>query len=189
MERQRYLVCITGASGAIYGLQTIRRLKELGHEVHLIVTKWGLKTLQFETGKTLDDIRKEVDAVYDESDLAAAPASGSYPLDGVIIVPCSMKTLAGVAHGFADNLVLRAADCTLKEKRRLILVIREAPYNLIHIRNMESVTEAGGVILPASPAFWHRPKTIEDLVDSIVQRAVRLLTGGRTDSIEWHGDL
>ncbi|MCF2136818.1 MAG: UbiX family flavin prenyltransferase [Candidatus Thorarchaeota archaeon] len=188
MNNHRYLVCITGASGAIYGVRTIRALKQLGHEVHVIVTKWGARTLQYEMNLSIDDLVKEVDVVYDETDLSAGPASGSFPLDGVVIVPCSMKTLAGVAQGFTDNLVTRAADCAMKERRRLLLVMRETPLNLIHIRNMERVTEAGGIVLPASPAFWHRPRTIEDLVDSVVERVLIHLDAIQTPQNSWNGE-
>ncbi|MHA1771635.1 MAG: UbiX family flavin prenyltransferase [Candidatus Thorarchaeota archaeon] len=188
MSNRRYLVCITGASGAIYGVRTIRALKQLGHEVHAIITRWGARTLQYEMDLSTDNIKEEVDVVYDETDLSAGPASGSFPLDGVVIVPCSMKTLAGIAQGFADNLVTRAADCALKERRRLLLVVRETPINLIHIRNMEQVTEAGGIILPASPAFWHRPRTIENLVDSVVERILIHLDAMQSLENSWSGE-
>ncbi len=189
MNGQRFLVAITGASGAVYGVRTIRALKQLDHEVHLILSKWGAKTLQYETGITSTQLEKEVDAFYDEEDLSAGPASGSFPLSGMVIVPCSMKTLAGVANGIADNLIARAADCTLKERRHLVLVVREAPYNLIHIRNMEKVTEAGATVLPASPAFWHRPKSIEELVDSVVERILIHLGATATPTTTWEGTI
>jgi 4-hydroxy-3-polyprenylbenzoate decarboxylase len=112
--RRKILVCITGASGAVYGVHLIRQLKGLGHEVHLLVTKWGEVTLKHETGMSVEDLEKEAHKRYHEQDLTAGPASGSFPLDAVAIVPCSMKTLAGIAHGYADNLVARAADCAIK---------------------------------------------------------------------------
>ncbi|MFX1261699.1 MAG: UbiX family flavin prenyltransferase [Promethearchaeota archaeon] len=184
---KRILVCITGASGTIYGVDLIRQLKALGHEVHLVVTKWGEATLKHETGLTAESLGKEVDRVYPENNLAAGPASGSFPLDAVAIVPCSMKTLAGIAHGYADNLVARAADCALKERRKLVIVPRETPLNLIHIRNMAAVTEAGAVVMPASPAFWHRPKRIEDLVGSLVERIAVHLGALDKPTNEWTG--
>lgn len=178
---------MTGASGSIYGLRLVRTLKRLGHEVHLIVSKWGAETLFDETGTTAEQLAVEVDAVYDETDLSAGPASGSFRLDSMAIVPCSMKTLAGIAHGYADNLIARAADCFLKERRTLVLVPRETPLNLIHIRNMELVTEAGAIVLPASPAFWHRPDTVEELVDSVVDRVLVHMQVIAKPTIEWTG--
>jgi 4-hydroxy-3-polyprenylbenzoate decarboxylase len=185
---KRILVCITGASGTIYGVDLIRQLKALGHEVHLVVTKWGEATLKHETGLTAEALGKEVDKAYREDNLAAGPASGSFPLDAVAIVPCSMKTLAGIAHGYADNLVARAADCALKERRKLVIVPRETPLNLIHIRNMAVVTEAGAVVMPACPAFWHRPEKIEDLVGSLVDRIMVHLGALEKPSEEWTGE-
>jgi 4-hydroxy-3-polyprenylbenzoate decarboxylase len=185
--KKRVLVCMTGASGAIYGIRLLRALKSEGHEVHLIVSKWGEETLKYETGLTGTDLGKEADFTYSESDLAAGPASGSFPIDSVVIVPCSMKTLAGVAHGYADNLVARAADCALKERRKLILVPRESPLNLIQIKNMALVTEAGAIVIPASPAFWSKPKTIEDLVDSVIERILSHIGINQDSAAKWSG--
>jgi len=181
------LVCLTGASGSIYGLKLVRALKRLGHEVHLVVSKWGADTLLHETDVTVEQLGAEVDTVYDEHDLSAGPASGSFHLDSMAVVPCSMKTLAGIAHGYADNLITRAADCCLKERKTLVLVPRETPLNLIHIRNMELVTEAGAIVLPASPAFWHKPDTVEELVDSIVDRILVHMHVIAKPTIEWKG--
>ncbi len=185
---KKILVCITGASGAVYGVHLIRQLKALGHEVHLVVTKWGEATLKHETGLSAATLGKDAYKTYREDELAAGPASGSFPLDAVAIVPCSMKTMAGIAHGYADNLVARAADCALKERRMLVIVPRETPLNLIHIRNMAAVTEAGAVVMPASPAFWHRPETVDDLVNSLVERIMVHLGVLEKPSIEWTGD-
>ncbi|MHA1909129.1 MAG: UbiX family flavin prenyltransferase [Candidatus Thorarchaeota archaeon] len=186
--KKRVLVCLTGASGAIYGFKVVRALKELGHEVHLIISKWGKKTLEFELDMQPEALENVADCVYDETDLTAGPASGSYRLDSMIIAPCSMKTLAGIAHGYADNLIARAADCSLKEKRPLVLLVRETPMNLIHIRNLAQVTEAGAVVFPASPAFWHKPKTIDELVDSLVDRMLTHLKAKSKAEIEWQGE-
>lgn len=188
LNKKRVFVGITGASGAIYGVRLVRALKSEGHEVHLVVSKWGTETLKYELGIDVDSLTSEVDKSYSEDDLAAGPASGSYPLDAVVIIPCSMKTLAGIAHGYADNLISRAADCALKERRKLILVPRETPLNLIQIRNMASVTEAGAILIPASPAFWHRPKSIEELVDSVVDRVLAHLTSRRDTAATWTGE-
>ncbi len=188
LNKKRVFVGITGASGAIYGVRFVRALKSEGHEVHLVVSKWGAETLKYELGIDVDLLSSEVDKIYNEDELAAGPASGSYPLDAVVIIPCSMKTLAGIAHGYADNLIARAADCALKERRKLILVPRETPLNLVHIRNMASVTEAGAILIPASPAFWHRPKSIEELVDSVVDRVLAHLTSRRDTAATWTGE-
>ncbi|MFW9958719.1 MAG: UbiX family flavin prenyltransferase [Candidatus Odinarchaeota archaeon] len=188
MNKKRIFVGITGASGAIYGVRLVRALKSEGHEVHLVVSKWGAETLKYELGIDADTLGHEVDKFYNEQDLASGPASGSYPLDAVVVIPCSMKTLAGIAHGYADNLIARAADCALKERRKLILVPRETPLNLVHIQNMKSVTEAGAILIPASPAFWHKPKSIEELVDSIVDRVLSHLTTRRDSAATWTGE-
>ncbi|MHA2002465.1 MAG: UbiX family flavin prenyltransferase [Candidatus Thorarchaeota archaeon] len=185
---KRILVCITGASGTIYGVDLVRQLNALGHEVHLIVTKWGEETLKHETGLSSETLGKEVHKTYREDNLAAGPASGSFPLDAIAIVPCSMKTLAGIAHGYADNLVARAADCALKERRKLVIVPRETPLNLIHLRNMAAVTEAGAVVMPASPAFWHRPESVDELVSSLVERIMVHLGALEKPSNEWTGE-
>ncbi len=188
MRKKRIFVGITGASGAIYGVRLIKALKSQGHEVHLVVSKWGVETLTYETGLDVKALIAKVDKVYDENDQTAGPASGSFHLDAIVIIPCSMKTLAGIAHGYADNLITRAADCALKERRKLVLVPRESPLNLIHIRNMETVTQAGAIVIPASPAFWHKPKTIEDLVDSIVDRVLSHISSSRDSAAIWSGE-
>jgi 4-hydroxy-3-polyprenylbenzoate decarboxylase len=186
--KKRVLVCLTGASGAIYGVRLLRALKSNGHEVHLIVSKWGEETLKYETGINTEILIKEADFSYNEYDLAAGPASGTFPIDSMVVIPCSMKTLAGIAHGYADNLIARAADCSLKERRTLILVPRESPYNLTHIRNMATVTETGGIIIPASPAFWAKPKTIEELVDSVTERVLSHLGISNAKQATWTGE-
>ncbi len=186
--KKRVLVCLTGASGAIYGVRLIHALNAEGHKVHLIVSRWGEETMKYETGMTSDVLGKEADVTYSETDLAAGPASGSFPIDAMVVIPCSMKTLAGIAHGYADNLIARAADCSLKERRTLILVPRESPLNLIQIRNMAAVTEAGAIVIPASPAFWTRPKTIEELVDSVVERVLAHLGLSKDSAAKWTGE-
>ncbi len=186
--KKRVLVCLTGASGAIYGVRLLRALKAEGHEVHLIVSKWGEETLKYETEMGGETLSREADFFYSENDLAAGPASGSFPIDAMVVIPCSMKTLAGIAHGYADNLIARAADCSLKERRKLVLVPRESPLNLIQIRNMAAVTEAGAIVIPASPAFWAKPKTIEELVDSVVERVLAHLGVPQDSAAKWTGE-
>ncbi len=160
----------------------------MGHEVYLIVSEWGAHTLSYETGLSPDDLSSDVSATYHENDMSAGLASGSFDLSGMAIVPCSMKTLGGIAHGYSENLIQRAADCCLKERRRLVLVPRETPLSLIHLRNMATVTEAGAIVLPASPAFWHRPATIDELVDSVVDRILVHLGAREQPSISWHDE-
>jgi 4-hydroxy-3-polyprenylbenzoate decarboxylase len=171
----KIILAITGASGVIYGVSLLKALRELGHEVHLIVTKAGRLVLKHELGMELDELRSECFKIYDEEEIDAPPSSGSAQFEAMIIAPCSMKTLASIAHGFSNNLVTRAADVMLKERRKLILVIRETPLNKVHILNMLRVNDMGGIILPACPAFYHKPKKIEDLVNYVIGKVLDLL--------------
>ena len=164
----RYFVSIGGASGSIYGIRLLQELNKMGHEIHLVVSEGAKKILQHETTYTYSSIKTQAHVVYDNDDLYAGPASGSFPLDGMIVIPCSMKTLSAVAHGFGDTLTSRAASCCLKEGRKLILVLRETPLDLPGISNMLAAKESGAIILPAMPAFYHKPKRIEDLADFII---------------------
>lgn len=166
----KVVVGISGASGIIYGLRLLQALKELGVETHLIVTDSAMKVAKIEHAIGKEEIIRLADKYYDINDLSAPVASGSFMHEGMVIVPCSMKTLAGLANGYADNLLLRAADVSLKERRKLILVPRETPLNIIHMRNMLILAKAGAVILPAMPAFYNKPKTIEDIVNNLVGR-------------------
>jgi 4-hydroxy-3-polyprenylbenzoate decarboxylase len=183
------VVAVTGASGALYAGRLLRALLIGGHGVHLVLSKYGRYLLREELGfrpdqETLTEflIRlygEEVTAgtlrEYSVADQSSAIASGSFDTDGMVIVPCSIKTLSGIAHGHAENLIERAADVVLKERRRLIMVVRETPLNLIHLRNMTAVTEAGAVVLPAMPAFYQQPQTFDDLGDFIAGRICSLL--------------
>lgn len=171
----RLVVGMTGATGAIYGLRLLQILRELGGwETHLIISQAGLVNLKHELNLTRRDIQTWADVWHDIDDVAASIASGAYATAGMVIVPCSMKTLAAVAHGFGDNLISRAADVTLKERRRLVIVPRETPLNLAHIRNMAAVTEMGGIIYPPLPAFYGGPKTLDTLIDETVGRILAL---------------
>lgn len=164
----RFFVSIGGASGSIYGIRLLQELNKMDHEIHLVVSEGAKKILQYETTYTYNIIKTQARVVYDNDDLFASPASGSYLIDGMIVIPCSMKTLSSIAHGFADTLTSRAASCCLKEGKKLILVIRESPLDLPGITNMLIAKESGAIILPAMPAFYHKPERIDDLVDFIV---------------------
>jgi 4-hydroxy-3-polyprenylbenzoate decarboxylase len=168
---KRYLVCITGASGAMYGIRTIKALHENGCEVHVIVSPWGKNVIEQETKKSfsqwIDFLGVNPDHVYQPEDLAAVPASGSFRFDGTVIVPCSMNSTGCIASGISGNLIHRAAMVALKESRPLILVTRETPLSLIDLKNLVSLAEAGAAVLPASPAFYHEPKSIDDMIDFV----------------------
>lgn len=171
----RIVVAITGASGVQYGIRLLEVLKTYSEvESYLIISENAKQIIELESNEKLREIRKLADHSYDAGDLAAPVASGSFELDGMVIIPCSMKTLASIANGFADNLITRAADVCLKENRKLVLVIRETPLSLLHIENMLRAKEAGAVIMPASPAFYIKPKKIDDLLDFIAGRVLDL---------------
>ena len=164
----KVLLSIGGASGSIYGIRLLEELKKSGSEIHLIFSEGAKKIVEHETGKIFSELKKHADFYYENNDMFAGPASGSFKLDAMIICPCSMKTLSAVANGYGDTLSSRAAVCTLKEERKLILVLRETPLDLAGIKNMEKAKLAGATILPAMPGFYHKPKKIDDLVNFVV---------------------
>ena len=164
----KILLSIGGASGSIYGIRLLEELIKSDVEVHLVVSDGAKNILEHETVYAYDDLKKKANICYENDDLFAAPASGSFHLDGVIVAPCSMKTLSAIANGYGDTLTSRAASCCLKEGRKLILVIRETPLDLPSIKNMLTAKQSGAVVLPAMPGFYHKPKTIADLVDFVV---------------------
>ncbi len=164
----RVILSIGGASGSIYGIRLFEELIKSGVEVHLVVSKGAKKILEYETGHNYGDLKKKASFCYDNDDLFVPPASGSFQLDAMVIVPCSMKTLSAIANGYGDTLTSRAASCCLKEGRKLILVIRETPLDLPGIKNMLIAKQGGAVILPAMPGFYHKPKKIKELVDFII---------------------
>jgi flavin prenyltransferase len=171
---QRIVVGITGASGAAYGLRLLERLRALGAQTHLVASAAGVLNVHHELRLDRRALEKLADHAYSPADIGAAIASGSYAAHAMVVAPCSMKTLASVAHGLSDNLMTRAADVMLKERRKLILMVRETPFNLAHLRNMIAVTEMGGVIFPPLPAFYHRPSSIDELVDESIERVLAL---------------
>jgi flavin prenyltransferase len=185
---RRLIVAITGATGSVYGvrlLQTLRRL--LGVESHLLISSAGWLNIQHELQLKKDDVHALADVVHSVRDVGASIASGSFATDGMIVAPCSMKTLASIAHGLSDNLIARAADVTLKERRRLVLLVRETPLNLAHLRNMTAVTEMGGIIFPPLPAFYNRPASIDEMVDDTIARVLDMFALGPTLAASWPG--
>ena len=186
--QKRIVVAISGASGAIYGVRLLQVLRELGHvQTHLTVSDAGFLNLQQELDMDRLQVETLADVVHAARDVGAAIASGSFQCDGMVVAPCSMRTLAAVAHGLSDNLITRAADVMLKERRRLVLMVRETPLNLAHLRNMTNVTEMGGIIFPPLPGFYHRPQTIAELVDHTVSRVVDLLGLPQPQAPRWGG--
>ena len=168
----RLVVAITGASGVIYGIRTLEVLKQLDVETHLIMSEWGAKNIIIETDKTLDYIQSLATKCYEDENMAAPVSSGSFKTDGMAVIPCSMKTLASIANAFDDSLISRAASVSIKEHRKLVLVPRETPLSVIHLQNMSRLANAGAIILPAMPGFYHKPKTLNDVVDHIVGKVL-----------------
>jgi 4-hydroxy-3-polyprenylbenzoate decarboxylase len=173
--RPRVVVGITGATGAVYALRLLQRLKLAEAETHLVLSPAGVLNAHHELGLDRHALEALADHAYSPADIGAAIASGSFQSSAMVVAPCSMRTLAAIAHGLSDNLLTRAADVTLKERRRLVLMVRETPFNLAHLRNMTLVTEMGGVIFPPLPAFYHRPQSIAEMVDDTVERVLGLI--------------
>ncbi len=179
------VVGISGASGVAYGIRLLEVLAEMGSMTHLVMTDAARKIIEIETDESPIEVEMMADKVYSPRDFTASIASGSYIFDAMVVAPCSMKTLAGIANGFSDTLITRAADVCLKERRRLILVTRESPLNLVHLRNMVAATEAGAIILPACPGFYTKPQTVEEMVDVVVGRVLDLLGAEHQLSRRW----
>mgnify|MGYP000113665505 FL=1 len=188
MSKRRLVIGVTGATGSLYAVRMMQMLRERASDVetHLVVSAAGVLNIKHELDIGRHDIYKMADHVHSIRDVGATLASGAFETAGMVIVPCSMRTLAAVAMGLSDNLITRAADVTLKERRRLVMVVRETPFNLAHLRNMTSVTEMGGIIFPPLPAFYHRPKSIEEMVDQTTTRILEMVgvdVGGK----KWEG--
>src|ERR687884_2389111 len=164
----RLVVAITGSSGVIYGTKTLEALYNLKIETHLVLSEWGEKNIKFETSNTIDYVKSLATRHYDINNMAAAISSGSFLTDGMIIVPCSMKTLSSIANGYDDNLISRAATVTIKESRKLVVVPRETPLSRIHLENMLKLSQIGVTVLPAMPGFYYKPKTMDDMITHIV---------------------
>ncbi|CAN5293744.1 UbiX family flavin prenyltransferase [soil metagenome] len=185
---RRIVVAITGATGSIYGVRLLELMREIGGlETHLVLTPAGALNVTHELGLTRREIESRADVVHGSREIGASIASGSFKVDAMVVAPCSMKTLAAIAHGYADNLVTRAADVCLKERRRVVLMARETPLNLAHIKAMELVTLMGGIVFPPVPGFYHRPATVADLVDHSVARVLDLIEVEHALAPRWAG--
>jgi len=186
---RRLIVAVSGASGATYAVRLLQALREAGGiESHLVVSDAGWRNIELETGMNRAAVEQLTHKLHDVRNVGASIASGSFRCDGMAIVPCSMRTLAAVAHGLADNLITRAADVMLKDRRRLVLMVRETPLNLAHLRNMVSATEMGGIVCPPMPAFYLRPQSVQDIVDASVARVLDLLDVPHELSARWQGE-
>jgi 4-hydroxy-3-polyprenylbenzoate decarboxylase len=184
---RRLVVGISGATGAVYGLRLLQRARALGAVTHLVVTPAGMLNVHHELGLDRRALESHADHSHAAGDVGACLASGSFEADAMVVAPCSMRTLAAVAHGLSDNLLTRAADVTLKERRRLLLMVRETPLNLAHLRNMCAATEMGAIVFPPLPAFYHRPASIDAMVDDTVERALQLLQLPGAAPQRWDG--
>ena len=186
--KKRLIVAITGATGATYGIGILKQLRAIGGwESHLVLSEAGVLNAFQELGLKRADIEKLADVVHNPRDIGATIASGSFITQGMVVAPCSMKTLSGIAHAYSDNLVVRAADVILKERRRLVLITREAPLNLAHLRNMMAVTEMGGIIFPPVPAFYSKVKDINGMVNHTVGRVLDLFEVPHENIARWEG--
>lgn len=183
----KLVVGISGATGAIYGIRVLEVLRVLGVEVHLILTDAGKKTIQLETNYELQAIERLASKVHDVKNIGSSISSGSFKTDGMIVAPCSIKSLSAIAHSYNENLLIRAADVTLKEGRKLVLVVRETPLHSGHLQLMSRVARRGGIILPPMPAFYHQPKTIEDIIDQTVGKILDQFNLEHNLFHRWHG--
>lgn len=186
--RKKMIVAITGASGVNYGIKFLEVLKNLGLETHLILSNTGKKIITIEGHLSVSEVEKLASYVYHEDDIGSALASGSFIVDSMVVVPCSMGTLSAIAHGFENNLIKRAAGCALKQGKKLVIVPRETPLSIIQLKNMLKVAKAGAIILPAMPAFYPQPKTIKDLEDFICGKILDVLGIDHQLYKRWEGE-
>lgn len=186
MDKKRIIIAISGATGYQYGAKALELLQPTEYETHLIVSKSAALVQACETDLKLEEIKQMADVVYSYQDMAAAISSGSFKTEGMLVAPCSVKTMSEIAYGISDNLIVRAADVVLKERRRLVLLFRETPLHLGHIKSMLAVTEMGGIVMPPVPAFYLQPQTVDDIVTHSVARALDLF-GIDTSMPRWEG--
>ena len=169
---RRLIIGMTGSTGAIFGIRMLEALKHTDVETHLIISKWAQRTIEHETRHTLEQVRAMATVVHSQGDMGASISSGSFLTEGMVVIPCSVRTLGGIANGYGEHLVHRAADVILKERRKLVLVVRETPLSEVHLENMLKLARMGVVMLPPMPAFYNHPKTVEDVIDHIVMRVL-----------------
>ena len=186
---KRIVVGMTGASGAIIGVRLLEALARSEAEIHLVVSKWAQQTLEHETGQTVADLRDLADVYHGPGDMGAKVSSGSFVTDGMIVAPCSARSVAAIANGFGEHLVHRAADVILKERRKLVLMVRESPFNEIHLENMLKLARMGVCILPPVPAFYNHPETLDDMVEHFVARALDQIGVPAEFAKRWDGDM
>jgi 4-hydroxy-3-polyprenylbenzoate decarboxylase len=186
---QRLIVGMSGSTGAIFGIRLLEALKACEVESHLVITKWAQRTIEHETGYTVEQVRALASTVHSQGDMGAEISSGSFKTDGMVVMPCSVRTLAAIASGYGDNLVHRAADVVLKERRRLVLVVRETPLSEVHLENMLKLARMGVVMLPPMPAFYNRPQTVGDIVDHIVFRVLDQFGIDAPFAKRWDGQM
>jgi flavin prenyltransferase len=185
----RLIIGITGATGTIYGVRLLERLRESGVETHLVISRWGARTLLHETPYTREQVEALATVSHAPGDMGASISSGSFRTDGMIIAPCSAKSLAAIAHGFGENLIHRAADVALKEHRKLVLAVRESPLSAIHLENMLTLARMGAMVMPPLPAFYNHPRTIDDIVDYTVARMLDQFGLEVSGSARWVGEM
>ena len=184
---RRVVVGISGATGAVYAIRLLDRLRRAGRETHLVATPAGILNVHHELGLDRKGLEALADVAYNPADVGAAIASGAFATEAMVVAPCSMRSLAAIAHGFADNLLTRAADVALKERRSLVLMVRETPFNLAHLRNMVAATEMGAIVFPPLPAFYYRPQSIDELVEDSVERVLAKLGVDSASPKTWRG--
>ncbi len=185
---KRIVVGMSGASGVIYGVRMLTRLREVDCETHLIISEAGKLNIKIETDYTPAEVAEMADFVYDHKNVAASLASGSFLTDGMVVAPCTIKTLSGIANSYTENLLVRAADVTLKERRKLVLVVRETPFHKGHLRLMTQAADMGAHILPPIPSFYHKPKTLDDIIDQTIGKVFDFLGIAHNLFMRWDGD-
>jgi 4-hydroxy-3-polyprenylbenzoate decarboxylase len=186
--KKRIVIGISGASGVIYGVRMLRLLKDPDYETHLIISKAGRLNIEIETEYKAEEVAAMADYTYDPGNIAASPASGSFLTEGMVVVPCTIKTLSGIANSYTENLLVRAADVTLKEKRKLVLVVRETPLHKGHLRLMTLAADMGAHILPPVPSFYHQPKTIQDIIDQTIGKIFDYMGIAHDLFMRWDGE-
>ena len=186
---RRLIVGMTGSTGAVFGIRLLEALKHSDVESHLIISKWAQRTIEHETNHTIEQVRSLATVVHSQGDMGASISSGSFITEGMVVIPCSVRTLGGIANGYGEHLVHRAADVILKERRRLVLVVRETPLSEVHLENMLKLARMGVVMLPPMPAFYNHPKTVDDVIDHIVFRVLDQFGIAAPFAKRWDGHM